>query len=126
MAIPRYEDMYGSTYVSPEDFQSGKEIRAVIAEWDARKVWCPGKGENDRVTLALSVDGKMSKKRVVVNKTSAKALAAKWGKDFSKWSGKTVLIRRAEVSGRAAVLITPIDAPSIPETHEDPEPKENQ
>ena len=121
MGIPRYEDMYGSTYVSPEDFTVGKEVKAVLAEMEARKVWCPGKGENDRVTFHLVVNGVQSKKRVVVNKTSAKALAAKWGKDYTKWTGKTVTVRRAEVSGRAAVLITPLDNPEIPQTHENGE-----
>lgn len=102
----KYEDLYGSEYLSPDDLEQGKEIEAEFINYEVRQLFCQGK-KNTRLTVAASVNGKATKKRICINKTSAKALARAWGKEFDGWLNKPVTIRRGMVNRKAAILICP-------------------
>lgn len=106
--IPRWEDMYGSTYLSPEDLPANKTFEAVFITQKPVKVFCKGK-HSLRVVVTATVNGKPSKKPICINKTSAKALSRVWGKDdFNQWLNKPVTIRRGAVNGKPAILIAPV------------------
>lgn len=105
--LPRYEDLYGSTYVSPEDFPEGKRAKVKIINLEALDltVYKGGRAvKNKKVVLTCE----NCKKKIAVNKTSAKRLAAAWGKDFTLWVGKTIIVEGGEVNGKAATLLQPV------------------
>lgn len=101
--IPSYEDIYGGQYFSPADLHEGA-VTAKIVNLTYDEIFCKGVGKNSKIILELAGQ----KKKIVVNKTSAKALAYAWGKDFGAWKGKTVHADGGNVNGKAAVLLTPV------------------
>jgi hypothetical protein len=124
--LPKYEDIYGSEYVSPEDYPSGKSTRAKITAIEGLELTCNKGGRMIKnVKYVLTCSG--LKKKVAVNKTSAKRLAMEWGKDGLKWVGHTIEIAGGLVGNKPATLLTPIvgsaeqSAPATPEM-DAPEP----
>lgn len=101
--IPAYEDVYGGQYFSPADLHTGP-VTAKIIDLTYDEIFCKGVGKNSKIILTLAGQ----KKKIVVNKTSAKALAYAFSKDFAQWKGKTVHADAGNVNGKAAVLLTPI------------------
>lgn len=98
----KYEDLYGSEYLSPDDLKAGQTVETTFTGYEVRELFCRGK-KNLRCTMTA----KGAKKRVCINKTSAKALARAWGKDFAGWIEKPVTIRRGMVNKKTAILVTP-------------------
>lgn len=127
-AIPSYDDIYGSEYLNPVDL-NGKTIRVVFTQADARELRCQNQKNHKIVLRAKLENGTPCKKLVAVNKTSAKQLAAAWGKPDTKagcknWLGKRADLSHAKVQAFGAlkdcVLITPVDdAANVPVVHED-------
>lgn len=102
--IPRWEDIYGGKFFSPADLHEGP-VTAKITQLEYNdELFCKGAGKNARVVLTLEGH----KKQIVVNKTSAKALAFAFGRDFNTWRGKTVTATGGDVNGKAAVLLRPV------------------
>lgn len=106
--IPRYEDVYGSPFFSPVDFNNGQTIRLKIISTSVDELTCV-KGNKAVKNLKCVLTCQGEKKKIAVNKTSAKRLAAKWGKEFSGWHGKTIIVGAGEVNGKPATLLTPVD-----------------
>lgn len=104
-AIPAYEDVYGGEYFSPADLHDGP-VTARITNLSYDEVFCVGAGKKKKIILTLAGQ----KKKICVNKTSAKALAFAFSKDFQKWKGQTVAATGGEVNGKAAVLLRPVKA----------------
>jgi len=98
----RYDDIYGSQYVSPGDLEPGKSHDATFTGYEVRELFCRGK-KNIRCTMTV----KGGKKRLCINTTSAKALARVWGKSFEDWLNKPVTIRRGMVNKKPAILVAP-------------------
>ena len=133
LPILRYEDVYHSDYLAPDDLQDGQVINAVIADIDVRELRVETM-KNIRATLGVTIGGKPAKKRVAVNKTSAKGLRRAWGGLFSDWKGHQVTIRRTLIKAfgvmTPAVLVEavkgepakPTKAPVAPPTPEPDEP----
>jgi len=97
-----YQDLYGSEYLSPDDLKPGQKVEATFTSYEVRELFCKGK-KNYRCTMTAE----NRKKRVCINKTSAKAMARAWGKDFSNWLNKPVTIMRSEVNRKQAIIVTP-------------------
>lgn len=114
-AIPRYEDLYGSTYVSPEDFPDGKRAKVKITAFEVLElaVYKGGRAVKNK-KVVLTCEG--CKKKIAVNKTSAKRLAQAWSKDFTKWPGHFITVEGGEVNGKAATLLTPVRDSAAPAT----------
>lgn len=112
MAIPKYDDLYGSEYVSPEDFTPGQRIKVQIARFEILELTVAKGGraiKNQKCVLTVNgTDGKPRKKKIAVNKTSAKKLAAAWTKDFQKWVGHWITVEGGDVNGKAATLLHPV------------------
>lgn len=105
--IPCYNDLYGSTFVSPEDFPDGKRAKVKIVSFEVSElaVYKGGRAvKNKKVVLTCE----NCKKKIAVNKTSAKRLAQAWGKDFNNWPGHYITVEGGEVNGKAATLLTPV------------------
>jgi len=98
----RYEDIYSSEYLSPVDLQPGQSVDATFVGYDVRELYCKGQ-YNIRCTMTV----KGGKKRICINKTSARALARAWGKAFADWINKPVTIRRGMVNKKPAILVAP-------------------
>lgn len=106
-AIPRYEDLYGSQFVSPEDFPEGKRAKVKIQSFEVSELAVyKGRGVVKNKKVVLTCEG--CKKKIAVNKTSAKRLASAWGKDFAAWPGHYIFVEGGEVNGKAATLLTPV------------------
>jgi len=103
----KYEDIYGSEYLSPPDIPADKTIKVTFIACDVRELYCNGQ---KNVRCVMTVDG--AKKKVAINKTSAKVLAKAWGKEFSDWLNKPVIIRRGQVNRREAILVSPAEIKS--------------
>ncbi len=117
MPLPKYEDMYGSDYVAPEDLpRTGVRVKFVKAE--PRQLNCTGaKTAWKLVMWAQTADGKPMKKLIALNKTSAKQLCKAWGKpvdDYHIWLGKLADLSHVKIKAfgslKDAVLITPVMA----------------
>lgn len=122
--IPSYEDMYGGKYVNPEEDLKGKgKIKLKITHVEALELFCPGAGKNYKVVLTCYG----AKKKVAVNKTSAKKLHAAWGKDYVKWCNHDIVVEYGVVNGKPAVLCAPVkgDASPPPATEAPEEPGAN-
>lgn len=102
--IPPYEDIYGGQYFSPADLHEGP-VTAKITALKYDKVFCP-KINKEKQLIILTLAGQ--KKKICVNKTSAKAMAFAFGKDWQAWVGKTIICNGGQVNGKAAVLLTPV------------------
>jgi hypothetical protein len=81
-----YDDMYGSAWLSADDIK--KPFRSVIEGWERSTFKQDGKNK-DKAVLKL----KGVKKSCVLNKTNVANLALQYGKDFSRWVGKPVLVK---------------------------------
>lgn len=110
MSIPRYEDLYGSEYVSPEDYPEGHSVTLKILRHEVIELTCVKAGRAVKnMKCVLTCEG--SKKKVAVNKTSAKRLAMAWGKEFKSWEGHYITVEGGQVNGRPATLLTPTQGP---------------
>lgn len=111
--LPRYEDVYGSQYVSPDDFHGGKTVTVKIVDLEHLELTCVKGGRPQKnMKIVATCDG--CKKKLAINKTSAKRLAMAWGKDFTNWIGKSIQVGGGEVNGRPATLVTPVKGPGEP------------
>ena len=103
-----FQDLFGKTYVGPDDLKGKPDVRTEFASYKVATVFNPNTNAKE-VKLTLTVKG--GKKAVVLNKTSARALAAVWGKptgtDWSDWLNRPIIIRYGMVNRKPAVLITP-------------------
>lgn len=103
-----YENLFGKKYVGPDDLKGKPDVHAEFTSYKVATVFNPNTNEKE-VKLTLTVKG--GKKEIVLNKTSARALAAVWGKpagtDWSAWLNRPIIIRYGMVNRKPAVLITP-------------------
>src|SRR5215207_195069 len=92
MAIPEYDDVYGSKYLSAENLDKDctSEISDVTVETFDRA------GEPAKTKAVLWLDNQA--RPLVVTKTNAGNLADAFGKPFKGWIGQTVEIRRERVN----------------------------
>ncbi len=105
--LPKYTDIYGSQYVSPEDFPNGKQVLMKILSLEAIELTCIKGGRPVKnVKIVATCQG--SKKKLAINKTSAKRMAMEWTQDFNLWVGKSISVTGGEVNGKPATLCTPI------------------
>ena len=106
MSVSRYEDLDGSQYLSPEDLKPGEIKTVSFDSFKEEELTCNVGGRvNKGVKVVMTVPG--AKKKVAINKTSAKALSRAWGKDFKDWVGKPVTIQRGRVNNKPCVLVRP-------------------
>ena len=127
-AIPSYDAMYGSEFLNPLDL-SGKTVRVIFTKAEVLELRCQNQKAHKIVLTAKLENGTPCKKKVAVNKTSAKQLAIAWQKpDTAKgcvnWLGKRADLSHAKVQAFGklcdCVLISPVDdAVSPPVVHED-------
>lgn len=111
--LPRYEDIYGSEYVSPDDFPEGKKFKAKILNVEAIELTCI-KGGRPVKNVKYVLTCEKVKKKIAVNKTSAKRLAMAWGKDALKWIGCVIEMEGGFVNNKPATLLTPVKGGSSP------------
>ena len=127
-AIPSYQDLYGGEYLNPVDL-SGKVVRVMFTKAEVLELRCQNQKNHKIVLSAKLENGTPCKKKVAVNKTSAKQLAVAWGVPDTKagckcWLGKRADLSHAKVQafGKLAdcVLITPVDdAKAVPVVHDE-------
>lgn len=114
---PSYQDMYGGKYVNPDDLKGKGRIKLKIIAVEAIELFCPGAGKNWKVVFSCAG----AKKKVAVNKTSAKKFVKLWGEDYMKWCHHDITVEHGVVNGKPAVLCSPIKgdaaAPSTAETN---------
>ncbi len=114
---PSYSDMYGSEYFRPEDLPRGG-VRVKFVKADVRELRCQESTKWKVVLAAVDIKGQAIKKMIAVNKTSAKQMAAIWGKPaddaYSVWIGKLADLTHVRIKAfgklHDAVLITPVVA----------------
>ncbi|MBU2048815.1 MAG: hypothetical protein KKH61_07535 [Gammaproteobacteria bacterium] len=86
----RASEMRNSPWLASEDILGLGDVRATIERvWRHRDVTMQD-GRKEAVLYALSFAGK--DKRMVLNATNRKRLAAAFGADVRKWTGKNILL----------------------------------
>ena len=115
--IPSYNDLYGGQYLNPVDL-CGKTIRVTFTKAEVLELRCQNQ-KNDKIVLSAALEnGQACKKKIAVNKTSAKQLAVAWGipnteKGCPEWLGKLAELSHAKVQAFGAmkdcVLISPLE-----------------
>jgi hypothetical protein len=83
-----YNNMYGTRYLSADDVR--KPTRTVIVAVDREIFDRPDGRSEAKATLVFKDFGG---KPLVVNKTNATSLANSFGKNFTDWIGKPVLVK---------------------------------
>lgn len=115
--IPSYDALYGSEFLNPLDL-GGKTVRVIFTKAEVLELRCQNKKAQKIVLTAKLGNGTPCRKKVVVNKTSAKQLALAWGKPNTATGCKCWLEKRADLSHakvqafgslKDCVLITPVD-----------------
>lgn len=116
MALPRYEDIFGSQYLSPDDLKPGEVKTVTISAMDSHDEWYINnrrqmKDGKPEVKVILEIAG--AKKKIVLNKTSAKALKKAFGEynadNGAGWVGKQVRVSRGMISKKHCVLVHPVE-----------------
>lgn len=97
-------DFYQSPWLSPTDLQ-GRAPRLTIEAATLEEVRNAKGGHDKKIALAF----KGARKKLLLNKTNAKALAAAYGNDTDLWIGKGVVLQVARASnGKDTIeLVTP-------------------
>lgn len=121
--LPRYQDVYGSEYVSPDDIPEGKVFRAKILDIEGLELTCI-KGGKPVKNVKYVLTCEKVKKKIAVNKTSAKRLAMAWGQDGLKWIGQSIEVRSGMVNNKPATLLTPVKGAPVPNLPTVPPPDE--
>ena len=98
-------DSYSSPYLSVADVT--RAVRVNISEVTVKEFEDPRRpGEKTR-KLILTFAG--ARKGVVLNKTSAKGIAAVLGDDYETWIGKPVIVSTSTTpAGAPFVLVSPL------------------
>lgn len=110
----RWSDVYGGAYFNLADLAGGGLEGVQITEVQCLELSLPGKRQvNIRVVLTL--EGQ--RRKVALNKTSAKALFKAWGggadqelpavEIAKRFVGKLVDVQAGIASGKQAILVTP-------------------
>jgi len=128
--IPSYQDLYGSEYLNPVDL-NGKTVRVIFTKAEVLELRCQNQKNYKIVLTAKLENGAACKKKVAVNKTSAKQLAVAWGIPDTKTGSKVWLGKRADLSHtkvqafgsmKDCVLITPVDGAKATPVVQEEEP----
>lgn len=102
--VDRYwDELYGSEYLSPVDL-NGKRVTVKIVKQERLALSVNGAGAK-KPKIVFSCEG--CRKKVAMNKTSAKRLALAWGKDFSSYVGRSITIEGGMVMGKPALMLYP-------------------
>lgn len=116
MKTPSYHDMYGGKYVNPDDLKGKGKIKLKIIAVEVLELFCPGAGKNWKVVFTCHG----AKKKVAVNKTSAKKFYAAWGEDYMKWNHHDITVEQGVVNGKQAVLCNPVKGEATAPPPEEP------
>src|SRR5690554_4945273 len=90
-----YRKFFDKEYLGHWDLPEDKDAVAVIAKVEAGELHNPGKKADKKPILTF--EGK--DKRMVVNATNAKTIAAMYGPHVEDWIGKPVALFRTTTNG---------------------------
>lgn len=82
-----YDDLYGSRFLGSSDLTG--PVTATITKVEREAFVRPGEPTRTKAVIYV----RNGKKGVVCNKTNAKTLTASFGKSFTGWVGKRIVIR---------------------------------
>ncbi len=96
-----YELMFPSRYLRASDLR-GKDVTMTIATVRVEELTMVGGRKADKPVVYFDETRKRAKdpddeKRLVINKTNAKTIAAKYGTDTDGWTGKKITLYPAMV-----------------------------
>lgn len=127
--MAHFKTLFPSLYLGAHDLQ-GREVVLTIRRVIVEELKTSGGSERKptvyfQETQAKAAQTKTEEKRLVLNKTNAKAIAKMYGAEVNDWTGKRITVYSASVAAFGeqvdAIRVRPVPPPPVaaqPQTEE--------
>jgi len=117
MAELTYDLMFPNLYLSGIDLPEGKDVTVTIASVQGEDLPLAG---TSKTMAKYTISFSDAKKRLVLNKTNAKAIVAHYGKRAADWVGKPITLYRTtcKLKGKVVPCVR-VREPQFREEHND-------